>query len=54
MRYVIRHTQEKSFKTIEEARAYRETCTGKVQLIVDQDPFGKHFDINSSSVKEKK
>ena len=54
MRYIIRHTQEKSFKTIEEARAYRETCTGKVQLIVDQDPFGKHFDINSNSVKEKK
>lgn len=53
MRYVIRHTQEKSFDTIEEARAYRETCTGKVHLIVDNDPFGTHFDINPNSVKEK-
>ncbi len=54
MRFIIRHTVEKSFETIEEARNYRDTITtGVTVLTVDQDPFGKHFEQNPSSAKEK-
>ena len=54
MKFIIRHTVERSFDTIEEARNYRDTITtGNVILTVDQDPFGKHFDINPNAAKEK-
>ena len=54
MKFIIRHTVEKSFDTIEDARNYRDTITtGNVILTVDQDPFGKHFDINPNAAKEK-
>ena len=43
MKYIIKHTIDKSFNTIEEARSYRDTITtGKVMLIVSQED--KHLD----------
>lgn len=42
MKFIIKHTVEKSFDTIEEARNYRDTITtGNTILTVDQEPLEK-------------
>lgn len=67
MKYLVRHTTDIEFETIEEARAYRDEYPDDNIIIIVQkvdsefknpykpiDPYGSHFDLNPNSAKEKK
>ena len=57
MRYIVRTTEDHEFNTIEEARKFRDSLPQRTHasLIVHQeDPFGKHFDVNPAAAKPKR
>lgn len=67
MKYLVRHTKEIEFDSVEEARAYRDEHPDDNIIVVVQkvdsdfkkpygteDPYGSHFDLNPNSAKPKK
>lgn len=56
MKYIIRHTKDVEFDTIEEARAYRDQQPQQDNMVLivkqfdnESDPFGDRWNINPSS-----
>lgn len=67
MKYLVRHTTDIDFETIEEARAYRDEHPDDNIIIIvkkvdsefnepykSRDPYGSHFDLNPNSAKRTK
>lgn len=60
MKYIIRHTKDVEFETIEQAREYRDQQPSQDNLLLivkhyndDEDPFGDRWDKHPNAAKPK-